>query len=92
VSERASSGQFRLLYALLDELGVEERDARLSYISETLGAERSTSSDMSIDQVHRVIDRAEHELRNDPRRLLENAARAKAREKRDLLRGLGVRV
>jgi hypothetical protein len=90
VSERASDAQVRMMFALFNELGLD-RDQRLAFIVEELDENVSSSSEMSAAEVHRIIDRLDEELRHDPSKLFSNAARAKARKRRDLLRGLGAR-
>ncbi len=90
MSEPASEAQIRAMFAAFDELGIADRDERLDYFKRVLADRPSSSRELTKEEASVVVAALEDELRRDPSRLFENAARAKAHEKRDLLRGLGV--
>lgn len=56
-SNQASEAQHRMIHALCKEVGIDDRDDRLRYLSEVVGREVTTQRQLSAADAKQVIDR-----------------------------------
>jgi hypothetical protein len=84
----ASDAQFRRIFQLLDQLGIDDRDERRGVIARAIAASSSPTNDLTAEHANRMIRALEDKLYADPTRLFEGARVLAARRKSDLIAAL----